>query len=52
MAFLEACHGAALGQNDFVCEKRRTRVASFQGGDQAAQDLDAIAVVVVVQALS
>lgn len=52
VAFFEACRGTALGQNDVVYEKRRTWVAFFQGENHAAQDLDAIAVVEVVQALS
>ena len=50
--FVVTCRGTALGQNDVVYKKRRTWVALFQGGNHAAQDLDAIAIVVVVQALS
>lgn len=51
-ALFETCRGATLGQNHLVDEKRRPGIAPLQGGDHAPQDLDTIAVIVVVQALS
>lgn len=48
MVLLGFCCRARLGHDDVVYKKRRARIAVFQSVDHAAENLDAIVVVVVV----